>query len=309
MKRALSYLLIAALAFIVPIFSFSACDSDSASYTVYYKNADGDKLLSEKRKMENGKTATKEETVEFLIDELTKSPKTDGGINVLPNGTILLDVTITGKTATVNISDDYYLNRDVDELLARVAIVNTLCGIDGISNVRIKIEGKALVSTMTGTEIGLLRRSDIAAGPQDAAVTEKETVVIYFPDKNGEYLVAESREIEVQASLSVEKLIISELAKGPENKELVQVIPSETKVISTETKDGVCFVNLSGDFADKITAGSTSTTMALYSIVNSLTELDGISSVQLLIDGKTGAEFGNYVLDVPFQRNEALIKE
>lgn len=304
MKKIISFLTIVML-----IFSLSACVSDSVSYTVYYKNADGDTLIGEKRKMENGKDASKEEVIAFLIEQLSKSPKTDGGINVLPDGTALLDAKISGETAYVNISDKYYLNKDVDELLSRVAIVNTLCGIEGIENVEIKIEGKALVSTTTGAEIGILSRSDIANGPQDKDVTEKETVVIYFPDQDGEYLVAERREIEVQASLSVERLIISELAKGPENKELVQVIPSEIKVISTETKDGVCFVNLSSDFADKIAGSSTSTTMALYSIVNSLTELDGIDSVQVLIDGKTGVEFGNYVLDVPLERNKSLIKE
>ncbi|MGN1098322.1 MAG: GerMN domain-containing protein, partial [Clostridia bacterium] len=134
-------------------------------------------------------------------------------------------------------------------------------------------------------------------------------ITIYFPDENAEYLVPEYREIEVQASLSVEKLVLSELMKGPEDKTLTQVIPSDVKVIGTETKDGVCFVNLSGEFVEKIPSSSSSTTMALYSIVNSLTELDTIDSVQILINGKTGVELGNYVLDVPLEKNTSLIKE
>ncbi len=304
MKRIFALLAVIALAL-----SFAACGGDSESYTVYYKNSDGDRLIGEKAKMENGKKASAEEIIKFLVGKLSESPKSDGGINVLPDGTKLLEVKMQGKTAVVDISDEYYLNKDVDELLARVAIVNTLCEVDGIERVLIKIEGAPLVSTTTGAEIGAIGRNDVASGPQDSTVTDKETVIIYFPDKDGTQLVPESREIEIQASLSVERLIISELAKGPEGKELVQVIPSDIKVIGIETKDGVCFVNLSGDSVAKVSGGTTSTTMALYSIVNSLTELEGIDSVQVLVDGKTGAEFGSYVLDVPLERNKSLIKE
>lgn len=295
--------------FILVLFMLSACESGGINYTVYVKNADGNRLISEERVMIDGENASKSEVVSFLIDELTKSPQTEGGINVLPDKTKLLSTKIRGKTAVIDLSKEYYKNKDVDELLARVAIVNTLCGIDGIENVRINIDGKALVSTTTGAEIGVISRSSIANGPQDSEIAEKEIVTIYYPNKDGEKLVAEKREIELQASLSVERLIISELTKAPRNENLLQIIPSDIKVISAETNDGVCFVNLSGDIVSKISAGSSSTTMALYSIVNSLTELEHIDSVQILLDGKTGVEFGNYVLDVPLERNKNLIEE
>ncbi len=295
--------------FFLALLFLTACGGEGESYKVFFKTADGDRLLSEDRVMANASEASEKEKVEFLVTELTKSPKTDGGINVLPDAVKVNSVKISGSTAIIDISGEYYNNDDVDELLARIAIVDTLCEIEGIDGVRIKVDGVPLVSTTTGAEIGIISRNDVVNGPQDKAIVEKETVTIYFPDKNGEMLVAEKREIEVQASLSVERLIISELAKGPQNKDLVQVLPSELKVISTETKDGVCFVNLSADFIDKISAGSSSTTMALYSIVNSLTELEEIDSVQILVDGKTGAEFGNYVLDTPLERNKKLIKD
>lgn len=304
MKKILKF-----LPFLLVLITFSACKNEGKGYTVYFKNADGNRLFSEERIMEDGEDASKAEIVGFLINELTKSPNTEGGMNALPDKTKLLSTKIRGKTAVLDLSRDYYKNRDVDELLARLAIVNTVCAVDGIENVRINIEGKALVSTTTGAEIGLISRNNVATGPQDSEITEKEIVIIYYPDKSAERLVAESREIELHASLSVEKLIISELTKAPENENLVQVIPSDTKVISAETNDGVCFVNLSGDFVSKVESSSSSTTLALYSIVNSLTELDSINSVQILIDGKTGVEFGNYVLDVPLERNRNLIEE
>ncbi len=302
MKRLLSIILLAAMAL-----SFAACGEDGTAYTVYHKNADGDRLIPETRRIDEG--AGVEETIAALIGFLSDSPKTEGALNVLPTDVKLLGVSVENGTATVNLSDAYYGNKGVDELLSRVAIANTLCGIDGVDEVLIKVDGRPLVSSTTGTQVGPIRAGDIANGFQDKAVVDKETVVLYFPDEKGEYLVPEKREIELQASISVERAIISELAKGPESDGLVRVVPTDVNLISIETTDGVCFVNLSGDFVSSVSSGSASTTMALYSIVNSLTELDGISSVQVLIDGKTGVEFGNYVLDAPLARNQTLIRE
>lgn len=304
MKKRL-IMLIGALMFILLL--FSACDDGGVSYTVYHRNPGGDRLIPETQKMAEG--ATVEETVSFLMGCLASPPKTEGSVRALPEGTELLGLSITGKTAVLDLSSEYYDNEGVDELLSRMAIVNTLCGVDGIDSVRIRVGGSPLVSTITGEEIGAISGRNVANGPQDTAVAAKETVTIYFPDKEGTHLVPERREIELQASISVERLIIAELAKGPNNEELIQIIPSDINLISVETNDGVCFVNISGDFVDKIQSGSTSTTMALFSVVNSLTELEGINSVQILIDGKTGTELGNFVLDAALERNNALIKE
>lgn len=296
-------------AVLLAVLCLCSCGSEKKAFNIYYKNADGDALVKEEHKTAALNGADRADTVEYLIGELSKSPKTEGLINVLPDGTKLLDVSFLGRTATVDLSEEYYQNTDVDEMLARYAIVNTLGEVDGVDNVEILIDGEPLVSSTSGAEIGRISKNDVVLSPQDKTADTTETLVLYFPDSEGQYLVPEEREIELQSTISTERLLLSELIKGPSSGSLVQIVPSDTKVISTETKDGVCFVNLSGDLLSKVPTSSTSTTMFLYSVVNSLTELDSIDSVQILIDGKTGVEFGNYVLDAPLERNSALIKE
>lgn len=302
-KRITAILLAAAIGIL------GGCGDNEQKFNIYYKNADGDALVKEEHHTDSLSGAGRAEIIEYLIGELSKSPSTDGLINVLPGGTQLLKVSIIGRTATVNLSKEYYMNKDVDELLARFAIINTLGEVEGIDSVEILIEGGPLISTTSGAKIGRISKNNVVLGLQDPSATTKETVVIYFPDKEGQYLVPEERKIEIQASLSTERLVMSELLKGPESSRLVQSVPADLKVISTETTDGVCFVNLSGDTVDKVNSGSTSTTMFLYSIVNSLTELANIDSVQILIDGKTGVELGNYVLDAPLEKNRSLIED
>ncbi len=300
------YFLLTLLLIIVAV--ITAC-GEKDSFDIYYKNVAGDELVKEIHKSDSLNGADSEEIIEYLVGELSSSPRTDGLINVLPEKCGLNSVSIKGSIVTIDLSDEYYENKGVDELLARVAIVNTLTQVSGVESVRILVGGKPLTSTTTGQVVGVLGKNDIIFGPQDTSVVDKEIVKIYFPDKNADYLVAEEREIEVQASLSIERLIISELASGPKSEGLARCLPSDTKVISAETKDGVCFVNLSGNFQENAQSGSSSAMMAVYSIVNSLTELDTINSVQILIDGKTGQEFGNMVLDEPLEKNETLIKE
>ncbi len=297
-----------AAAVVLALLCLCSCGSEKKAFNIYYKNADGDALVKEEHKTElTG--ADRAATVEYLIGELSKSPRTEGLINVLPDGTKLLDVSFMGRTATVDLSEEYYQNTEVDEMLARYAIVNTLGEVDGVDNVEILIGGEPLVSSTSGAVIGRISKNDVVLSPQDSIADTTETLVLYFPDSEGQYLVPEEREIELQSTISTERLVLSELMKGPSSSSLVQVVPADLKVISAETKDGVCFVNLSGDLLEKVSSGSSSTTMFLYSIVNSLTELSKVDSVQILVDGRTGVEFGNYVLDAPIEKNQSLIKE
>jgi germination protein M len=139
--------------------------------------------------------------------------------------------------------------------------------------------------------------------------SEKTTLKLYFANSDATALKAEERQVETQNSLSMEKTIITELLKGPVSKELVAVIPSETKLLNLETNNGVCFVNFSSEFVTKFTGGTNTGMLIVYSIVNSLTELDDVDSVQILIEGKTGVEFGDFVFDEPIERSKNIVQK
>ena len=87
---------------------------------------------------------------------------------------------------------------------------------------------------------------------------------------------------------------------------LVPVLPQDIKLLSAETKDGVCFVNFSADFISKISGGTTQENLALYSIVNSLCELDKVNKVQILVEGKKPASLGSVDLSQPFEADYNL---
>ena len=159
-----------------------------------------------------------------------------------------------------------------------------------------------------GEEIGILNKEDIVF-ETELEIEEKKYIKLYFSDLNSEHLIAEAREITVSPKETMEMRIIKELLKGPVNPNLMKTIPSETKILSVETKEGICFVNFSQEFRTRHTGGSAGEMMTVYSIVNSLTEIDGVEKVQFLIEGQKKDVFIHLIFNEPFSRDQELIQK
>ncbi|MDQ2087386.1 GerMN domain-containing protein [Herbivorax sp. ANBcel31] len=136
--------------------------------------------------------------------------------------------------------------------------------------------------------------------------TEKD-IILYFSDYQAEYTVAEIRNVEVEGN--IEETIFKELKKGPENEELYAVIPDKTKLLSIQTKDGVCTVDLSEEFVSNQPGGTAAETITINSIVNTLTELEHIDSVQFRVEGNIREVLVHQELDRPIKRNESIIEK
>ena len=68
-------------------------------------------------------------------------------------------------------------------------------------------------------------------------------------------------------------------------------------------------MNLSKDFIDKYQGGTAGETFAVYSVVNSLTELGTVDSVQFLIEGEKRDEFVHMMINEPISRDASIIKK
>lgn len=136
----------------------------------------------------------------------------------------------------------------------------------------------------------------------------KIEITLYFADKQAMYLEPETRTVSAEEK-NLEKTVVEELIKGAQSDENVSLIPDGTRVIGANTEDGVCTVNLSSEFINNANGGSAADTMCVYSIVNSLAELDNVQSVQFLIDGEKVEIFGSFIFDEPFEPNTELNKK
>lgn len=279
----------------------------TAEVSLYFANADYNDIGSEKRLIT---CDSRDSLTEAVMNELIKGPVDTNLRAAIPSGTTLSGTETDELTVTVDLSREF-LDYDGDnaksaELIARYSIVKTLCGLDGIDKVVITVDDKPLLNSQ-GTPVGALGESDIVFTQSSSENVTQKYMTLYFADDNAQYLTAERRKATLVDN-SLEKTIVTEIIKGPDGSGAYATVPKETKVLSVETKEGICFVNLSEDFINKFSGGTTEATMAIYSIVDSLTELPDTDKVQFLIDGVKVDSFGDYVFSEPFQRDATLIK-
>ncbi len=279
---------------------------ETKSINIYFKNAQANELTADKIKYSGSQNTV--DMANFALSHLLSGPENTGLIKTLPDDTELLSLSVKDGTANVDFSSDFTVYNGIDELLARFSVIRTLCDIPGITKVSITIEGKPLVSNATGREVGVLSKKD---GVLDIDIVDSGSVTtsitMYFATSDAMYLKAESRNVKTQNTISIEKTIMNELLKGPSSHELTSVMPSGTKVLNVETKDSVCYVNLSGEFVTKFSGGSG--LLTVYSVVNSLCSLESVQSVQFLIEGEKGAEFGNFLFDEPISPNYDIVEQ
>ncbi|AGB40469.1 sporulation/spore germination protein [Halobacteroides halobius DSM 5150] len=108
-------------------------------------------------------------------------------------------------------------------------------------------------------------------------------VKVYFGDQQAQYLVSKIREVELD-DLYINS--IKELIKGPQSKELMKTIPSQTKLLNIKVEDGLARVNFSRELIDNHWGGTAGEMITVYSIVNTLAQFKEINRVRILVNGK-----------------------
>lgn len=274
------------------------------SVSLYFLDSTKTKLVSETVGIKN---SDERSTLETIVNLLIQGPKDSvEKKRAIPADTRLLSVTEEDGIATVDFSGAFYGATDLDNSLAAATVVKTLCETGIVSKVKILVEGLELIDS-NKIPFGALGSDDIVDGTSQAK-NSNVNIELYFADKSGTYLQTEQRSVPQSDKEPIEKIVINELMNGSRTDGL-RLIPVEAKLLSVEVKDGVCFVNFSKDFVEKRTAGSSAELMTIYSIVNTLTELDAIDKVQFLIEGQKVETFGEMVFDEPFTQNDSLFKQ
>lgn len=90
--------------------------------------------------------------------------------------------------------------------------------------------------------------------------------------------------------------VIDELILGrDENPKIRRTIPKLKNCMSVKVKGSTAYVNLTKEMKEAHPDGRDSELLSVYSIVNSLTEIEGIKSVRFTVDGKTTSDFMGHV--------------
>jgi hypothetical protein len=100
-----------------------------------------------------------------------------------------------------------------------------------------------------------------------------------------QFTVPEDRTIELQGRPLVIR-VLEELIAGPRTPGLHATLPQGTRVLGATVADGVARVDFSRELVDNHPGGSTGEFMTINAIVYTLTDLDGVERVTILVEGR-----------------------
>lgn len=267
---------------------------------LYFMNEAETSIESELREI---KYSDPKRLPENVIMQLMKGPENSKHKRLINRETKLLHLTNDDGKINVDMSREFLSGNSAKNMQAIYSIVKSLCGIEGVSQVRVTVQGEEIKSS-SGAAVGYLTADDINLST-DSNTSETNQITLYFTDKSGSRLYKTSRTVKAADQQPIEYYIVSGLIRGPQDNKFYPVINKKTELISTDTEGDICFVNLGSDFIEK--NKKSKSLLSVYSIVNSLTELQHINRVQFLIDGKRIHKFGTIDIYNTFSRNDELI--
>ena len=205
-------------------------------------------------------------------------------------------------------SKSYHKMDAGQELLLRAATVKTLCQLKGVDFIKFYVDGKELTD-QNDQEIGPMNEDFFVEniGSSIHSYQDKK-LKLYYTDKQGVELIEKTIDLRYNSNTMLEKVIVSQLIKGPGDAELSPVIPPETKILGVSVQDGICYVNLDEEFLN--VSLHVNPKVTVYSIVNSIIENGEASKVQIMINGESDRILGD-VLDLtkPLSMDLELIRE
>jgi len=128
----------------------------------------------------------------------------------------------------------------------------------------------------------------------------KQQVTVYFAVESGTDFYLKAQKTEVDPSPDVYQASLEALIRGPESSGLFATIPPSTRVNWVKVENGLAVADFSKELLTdtSIPHSSTTETLAIYSIVNTLTEFEGIQKVRITIEGQqSGTIDGLYIED------------
>lgn len=284
------------------LMGFAGCEKKEtqvSEYTIYYLN-------KEKTKIVPVAYEPTEDTDRGMIGEmlakLTQDPGSVDYQKTLSGDVNVVSWKLENRQLQLNFGSDYYQMDSVTEVLSRAAIVRTLIQAEGVDNITFYV-GDTPLMNKNGTPVGLMTADSFIENPGEQINSiQTATITLYFSNSQGTGLVQETQECHYNSNISLEKLVIERLMKGPISADGKSVIPNGTKLVSVSVLDGVCFLNLDEGFLNQdngIEEG-----VIIYSIVNSLAELSNINKVQISVNGDTSIVYREkFSLSTVYERN------
>lgn len=292
---------------IIVLMTFTGCATktvDNSGYQIYYTNANRTMLLSANY------VITKEEPLE-IVQEIWDKMRDPGNAaeqySLIPEKLEAVKWDLTDGQLTVTFNAEYINMEKLSEVMLRAAFVEAATQLPEIKTVAFHI-GNDVLRNSRNEPIGAMSRSNFINNPVGINSYQHASLTLYFASNDGNSVVREVRDLHYSTNITLPKVVMEQLLKGPMTKNLRNVFSDDVKVLDIYVDDKSCTVNLNKAFLQDGEDLSVKPEVVIYSIVNTLCDVLEIDRVQFQIDGDSNVKYaGELSFSGPFHRNSSLI--
>ncbi len=277
--------------------------TDKAEIDLYFINPERTGIVSTRKSV---RYTNDNDLVHNTIEKLRRGPSTRKLGEIMPRDTEIKRVVLMENgRLTVEFSQEFLLEDASKNVLNTYAVVKSLCSTPCVSEVKVLVEGKP-IRDRDGNRLDYISASDINIETEEYH-SEVRQVALYFADETKSKLVREMRSIKITDQQPIEQYIINELIKGTNKKNTKSLLSDNTVLVSVDVEDNICYLNFKSNFLAENSGGDIHEKLVVYSIVNSLTELQTIGRVQFYMDGKRVDNFGSIRINDYLSRDTTII--
>lgn len=262
------------------LLSDAQTDTDKLDLTLYFADADGRYLLTEKRTVAARPAS---ELPQLAVELLLEGPQTTGLYPTMPVGTVLLDLNVENGVCALDFSAEFLQNRAALGLpphLTLLSIANTLAELDGVDQIQLFIEGRQELSLGPFPLTQTYNAEARAVGPSHPDLNEQDCT-LYLPVGSSAELYALPLRVRRGSNVSAAETLLRLLfayapQNGLDNPWYEQPMPDR---ISLE--NGVCTVELAEDGVPGDSDAARA--LALRILSETLQAQEDVESVQILV--------------------------
>ena len=276
-------------------------------YSIYYINEEETKLTPVSYRLES---TTEEGIVEEMLGILADDPEQKGLKPIIapPVSLLRYEYDKDSKSISLYLDENFDSLPDTTQILITAALVKSLSQFSGILDYVSICVGDHWMADADGNPLLMKNEDYVVALSGSNKMLIEATVKLYFASPDGTKLRSMDLPLKFDSGSTPAAAALDALVRGPITGEYLPVLSPNTHVNSVYIKNGLCQVDFNRGFLEKV--GEQDFSLNVYSVVNTLADLDEINQVSITIDGASVSEAPDGIsLEEPIWPSDTYVEE
>lgn len=219
-----------------------------------------------------------------------------------PQNTTVVKWTFVDNTLLLTLSGEFAELSGIDLTIACSCIAKTVMELTPVQRINFQAENALLNGEQS---ISMSTRN--LQLEDDSLQRLASNVTVYYSDKQRRYLVGKEISINLAEDVDVVEYLINQLHNPPRNADLLSPLPDGTKLLNATIENKICKVDFSSEFDHVVWRNAEAQRLSLMSVVNTLTQLPQIDSVEFYSEGNLITQYRLLSIPGPMRWDERAI--